>query len=144
MGMDRIDAANKRISFLKDHLSNLKSLYEESKSVIDAIFVNNQMEPIKKEISFLKRNKKIDASKSKITDVDIQRAREYPINQIIEFNNVGKALAWCHPDKNPSLSYWGKENVARCFTCNKTFDSISAAMELWDLTFVEAVRRLIQ
>lgn len=144
MGVDRIEAANKRISFLQKELKSLNKLYREATSIIDAVFINNQREPVREEIAFLEKNKEIKTSTKQITDEDIQRAREYPIDQIIEFNNLGKALAWCHEDKNPSLSHWKAGNIARCFTCNESFDSISAAMNLWNLNFTEAVRTLSQ
>ncbi len=142
MGVDRVEAANKRIMFLKNQLNILNKSYREAKTIIDAVFVNNQREPIREEIEFLEKNKEVQSSTDAITDEDIQRARDYPIEQIIDFSNAGRAIAWCHEDKNPSLSHWKKGNMARCFTCNQNFDSIAAAMHLWNLDFVEAVRSL--
>ena len=72
----------------------------------------------------------------------IQQARSYPIECLIEFIN-GKAKAFCHDDKTPSLSKHPKHNYCRCFVCNKSFDPIAIKMERDSLTFNEAVRSLL-
>jgi hypothetical protein len=76
-----------------------------------------------------------------ITDEMIQQAKEVPIESVVTFVR-GKATAWCHPDKNPSLSHDRKRNKAYCFPCSKSFDTISALQERDGLTFIEAVRHL--
>ena len=77
----------------------------------------------------------------KISPQDIEQARSYPIDRIITFNN-GVAEAWCHADKNPSLTLWKDKNVAYCFPCHKVFDPIQAVMERQGLSFTEAVKML--
>lgn len=142
MGVDRVEAADKRISFLNKELKLLNKSYMDAETIIDAVFINKRREPIWDEIAFLQKNKVIKDELDRITDEDIEIARNYPIEQIISFNGMGKATAWCHEDKSPSLSHFRKGNNARCFVCNVTYDSIAAAMELWSLTFVEAVKAL--
>lgn len=79
--------------------------------------------------------------KQDISDDDIAYARSVPIENVIEFVK-GKALAFCHPDKNPSLSWDRKNNRARCFVCDKSFDTIGVLMERDGMTFVNAVKAL--
>lgn len=79
--------------------------------------------------------------KNVITDEMIQQAREYPITELIEFTR-GKALAFCHEDKTPSLSYHKAANRAHCFPCNKSFDAIGVLMERDKMSFTSAVRYL--
>lgn len=79
--------------------------------------------------------------KDTITDEMIEQAREQDIRSIIEFKN-GKAIAWCHEDKNPSLTYMSKTNKAWCAACGKYFDSIGVLMGRDGMTFITAVREL--
>lgn len=77
-----------------------------------------------------------------ITDHDIEAARNYPIDQLISFDRAGKAIAFCHEDRNPSLSWLKKWNKAKCWPCDKTFDSIAVLMERDGYSFVDAVKQL--
>ena len=81
-------------------------------------------------------------SKDAITDDMIQAARDFPIEKIIEFDRTGKAYAFCHDDKKPSLTWFKKGNKARCFPCDKTFDSISILQQRDGHSFISAVRAL--
>lgn len=99
-----------------------------------------------KAIAEMKREiKKLDRALMKfeggITDEMIERARAYPIDKLIHFTK-GAALAWCHDDKRPSLTWDRKRNKAKCWPCDKSFDSIAVLMERDNLTFRDAVRRL--
>ena len=80
--------------------------------------------------------------KDRITDEDIARAKEYPVNQVVEFDRQGRALAWCHDDHKPSLYYGARKNVAVCPVCGKTFNAVDVLMARDDLSFIEAVKRL--
>ncbi len=76
-----------------------------------------------------------------ITDDMIAQARAYPIDQLITFQR-GAALAWCHDDKRPSLTHDRKRNRAKCWPCDKSFDSIAVLMDRDGMSFVDAVRAL--
>lgn len=76
-----------------------------------------------------------------ITNDMVVRAKEYPIEQLVEFDK-GKAKAWCHQDKSPSLSWHRKANRAHCFPCNKSFNPIDVLMDRDGMSFPEAVRFL--
>ncbi len=80
-----------------------------------------------------------DNTNTKITDDDITTAKEYPIENIIEFKK-GKALCPFHDDHNPSMSV--KNNRYRCWSCGAKGDSINLVMELQKLEFREAVKYL--
>jgi len=89
--------------------------------------------------------KQIEASLTRkvtgITDEQIAIAKEYPIEQLIEFRN-GKATAWCHDDRTPSLSHYRKANRAKCWPCDKSYNPIDVLMERDGMTFIDAVRAL--
>lgn len=77
---------------------------------------------------------------SGVNEDDIRRAKDHPIENLIE---VKRGMARCpfHDDKRPSMSV--KNNLAHCFSCQRTWDSIAVSMKLEGLDFVTAVRRLL-
>ena len=79
--------------------------------------------------------------KGGITDNMIEQAREIDIRSVVDFER-GKALAWCHEDKNPSLTYMSRTNKAWCAACGKYFDPIAVMMERDGTNFPDAVRKL--
>lgn len=114
----------------------------------DPILVHWMAQDIKKvKAEMLKLSEEIERIDRKftpeqITDDMIERARNYPIERLVDFDRTGKSIAFCHADKTPSLSWWKKGNKATCFPCNKRFDTISLLMERDNFTFAEAVKRL--
>lgn len=76
-----------------------------------------------------------------ITDEMIERSRQYPVNQLIEFHR-GKAKAWCHEDRNPSMYYGNRKNVAVCPVCDKKFGPIDILMQRDGYSFKDAVKAL--
>lgn len=77
--------------------------------------------------------------KQTITDDMIQQAKAYPFEELLEFKR-GYTKCPFHDDRTPSMSL--KNNRIRCFSCNKTWDTIAYVMDKEGLTFPEAVRRL--
>jgi hypothetical protein len=70
----------------------------------------------------------------------IQAAKEYPLDNIIE---IKRGYAHCinhSPDNHASL--WCKNNIAYCFSCGWSGDSIAVAQKIYNLTFPQAVKRL--
>jgi hypothetical protein len=83
------------------------------------------------------------SSRGDITPDMIEAARVSPIEQLIEFDRQGKALAFCHDDKTPSLSWHRATNRATCFPCGKSFNSIDVLILRDGLSFRDAVMQLI-
>lgn len=76
-------------------------------------------------------------------DTDIERAKEYPIGNLISFNNQSKSLCLWHAEKTPSLHWYKKTNKVYCFgACGKHGDAIDVYRTLHNASFKEAVRRL--
>lgn len=80
-------------------------------------------------------------SANAVTDEMIARAREVRVDTLIEFVR-GKALAWCHDDNHPSLTFMTKIGNAWCPACHKYFDAITVQQHLTGQSFHDAVRTL--
>jgi hypothetical protein len=143
MDVSRYDAKEMRIRFLKKRIASYDSLLIMSLSPVSLLAVSLWKKDCQDEINYLeakwKQPKNIDNS---VTDEMIQAAKDVPIDSIIDFNH-GKAIAWCHEDKSPSLMHWRQGNKASCWVCNKKFSTIDAVMHLYGMRFKDAVRQLI-
>ena len=78
-----------------------------------------------------------------LTQEQIATARHYPIERLIPFNRSGKAIAFCHPDHHPSLTWFKKGNKATCFPCCQSYGPIDVLIQRDHLPFAEAVRSLL-
>lgn len=78
----------------------------------------------------------------KVTDAEIEQAKQYPIDRLVDFSK-GRATAWCHDDRNPSLVHNRKENKVYCPVCHKQWNSVEVTMIRNNLKFYDAVRSLI-
>jgi DNA primase len=87
------------------------------------------------------------APKGKLTDNDIEAARNYPIQDLFDivFKPSGnKLVGLCpfHAEKSPSFYVFLDQNKAHCFGCQKSVDSISAYEELNGCDFKVSVLAL--
>lgn len=73
----------------------------------------------------------------------IMQAKEFPVNELIQFNRGGFAKCIAHGETTPSLKYYPKTNTCFCFSCSKTFDSIEIVRVLYGKSFLEAISYLI-
>lgn len=71
----------------------------------------------------------------------IERAREYPIDTIAQFNG-NKRLCYWHNEKSPSLTYFPGTNSCWCFGCSKRADAIDIYRAEHNCTFLEAINAL--
>lgn len=75
-----------------------------------------------------------------ITPEMIERARSYPINQLMEINKQGFTKCFNHNDKKPSA--YCKKNFSHCFVCRRSWDTIAVLMERDGMSFKDAVNKL--
>lgn len=80
----------------------------------------NRLKKMESEINFL--NNKNDYKNSRLTPLEIQKAEQYPIEDIVHVNKSGFALCVNHSDRKPSM--FCKNGFAYCFTCVKGSSSI--------------------
>lgn len=74
-----------------------------------------------------------------ISDIDIERVREYPIKHLVKVKANTTTCLW-HADRHPSMHVY--KDHAYCFVCNKRADSIDFVQHLYNLDFVGAVQYL--
>jgi len=78
-------------------------------------------------------------SKLEITIEMIQRAKEFPITELIVHKRMW-ALCPFHQDTNPSLFL--KNNFFHCFVCEKSGDTIDLVKQIYNVDFKTAVKVL--
>lgn len=78
-----------------------------------------------------------------LSDVMIERARQYPIRSLLpEVNRAGFVSCPFHRDRKPSFYSKPDGTFAYCFSCGESCDSIGYLMKVRGMTFREAVEAL--
>lgn len=77
----------------------------------------------------------------KITEEMKDRAREYPVEQLLEFRR-GMAICLWHDDTNASLYHSVARNRVHCFVCEHDTDAIGIVMAQDRCKFPQAVKKL--
>jgi hypothetical protein len=75
-----------------------------------------------------------------LSEEAIQRAREYPMEQIIPVGRSGRAKCVFHDGKDENMDI--RKNYAYCYVCNKSSDAIGVYMKVHDCTFKQAIQAL--
>lgn len=80
-------------------------------------------------------------------DLDVDTARQYPIQDLYDgkLRRSGPNLTGCcpfHAEKTPSFHIYTRSNRFYCFGCNEGGDVIDYVMKLYNIPFIEAIRRL--
>ena len=103
----------------------------------------NEIAQLERKLRKLEGDKKFNdkvSSNENITPDMIVKAKNYPIENLVEVNKQGFAKCIWHKEKTPSM--FCKKNFANCFSCGKNGDTIAVLMERDSLTFKEAVLKL--
>jgi hypothetical protein len=142
-------AVNARRRYLTDELELLDleiAFYNDYEGELDSeYFAITQMsllgEDRAKTMRELRSIKNMSTTKPGLTDDMIDEAMRYPVDKLIEFTR-GKAVAFCHQDKNPSMYHGTRLNIAVCPVCDKKFNPIKILMERDGIDFKSAVKQL--
>ena len=97
----------------------------------------------------VRRNSRQGTKTSRITDADIARAKEVPIETLYQGplrRSAGRLTGLCkiHQEKSPSFTIYEKQNTFWCFGCSEGGSSIDFIMKTQNLKFLEAVKFLLQ
>lgn len=123
----------------KRRKEELEEVLEKAKLKLADILQHRGEVEKKKEL--LKDIKKMEyILKANITPEKIERAREYPINKLIDVNKSGLARCINHDDRFPSMNC--KNNYVYCHSCNFHTDVIGVYQKINNCGFVEAVNFL--
>ena len=96
-----------------------------------------------KRIVALQQPRSVSQAFNSITDADIERAKEYPIEELYEGTlRAGMGKCPFHEDKTASLSF-RRYNRFRCFGCDARGSVIDYYMKLNGVEFIQAVKALI-
>lgn len=99
-------------------------------------------ELIKKSVVIPKAKPELSFKREVYTgDDEIERAKTYPIEQLIQFGKDKKAKCIWHNEKSGSLHLYDTNKVF-CFGCSKGGDAIDVYMTLNNATFKEAIEYL--
>jgi hypothetical protein len=84
-----------------------------------------------------------DRKAGEITDDMIQRAREYPFEQLATFNRAGFTICPFHEEKTGSMHLHKAKNFVYCHgACKKGWDTIGFIRDTEGVSFADAVRKL--
>lgn len=152
---------NIRLKYLKEALGKLKPETEKAllNNPIDSRWRDDlikdhhdrQQKALEKNIRFWKEQlaflgrigrKPLPEKDNKIviTSGMIEKAKSYPIEQLVEVNKQGFTRCFAHKDSKPSA--YCKKNFIHCFVCQKSWDTIQVLIERDNYTFREAVLKL--
>ena len=104
------------------------------------VYIGEDIKNIENRIREINRYFPQQEIKGRITDEDIERARNFPFTELIKSNKAGFATCPFHIDKTPS--FYIKKNFGHCFSCGKTVDTIQFLIEVEGLSFIQAVKNL--
>ena len=114
-------------------------------------FYYREIRRIEKEVRFNKEqialyrrigNTKLQVKEGRviITGEMVKKAREYPLEKLVEINRQKFTRCFAHNDKKPSA--YCKNNFVHCFVCSKSWDTIAILVERDGMSFREAVLKL--
>lgn len=101
---------------------------------------------VKRQLDEMRRDHKHEYPEARLSNGctydEIQRARNYPMERLLEIGRSGRIRCVNpeHEDKSPSMLV--RNNYAYCFACHFHADTIDVYMILNHCTFPEAVRGL--
>ena len=151
-GIDPETAIKTRMRYFRQSIDEIQDDIRHWNEVIWGLedqaaitLLNRRIERLdKKQRGFLIRIKNLEqdhqVSINSITSAEIEAARAFPIETLLENIHRNRVRCPFHEDLNPSASI--KRNRVHCFVCNKTWNPIDLVMERDGLSFINAVRRL--
>lgn len=145
--------------FLKEQLQNYIRVVNRKEDIPDTtkeIFIhvtNNRVDkafikPVEDEIKRLERIiKKHEWSKQptgdgSITDLDIARAKEFRITEIVTVSRSGFIRCPFHQEKSASCKVHN-DNRYHCYGCGADGDVIDLIMKMFGIDFINAVKKIL-
>lgn len=135
---------NQRITELKNDQQSALQLFSGNNELsrfllLDTLrLLNKEIKKHETELNFKNTGKG-----SRITQTDIERAKAYPIENLLTNVRNGKTncISGTHEDRHPSMDI--RNNFAYCYSCGWTGDVIAVYMKLNNTDFITSVKSLI-
>lgn len=150
-GVDVEWAISRRKEYLSQRIAELKA---EQSQALQAFSGNNELNRLllldsmrffDKEIKRCESelNFKNSQRGSQITQNDIERARQFPLESLILNirNNKANCISGTHEDKHPSMDV--RNNYVYCYSCGFRGDAITVYRKIHNVDFVTAVKSLV-
>jgi hypothetical protein len=141
------------VGIVKKHLrANAPEDYWQTRVYLQ-VAVMPRVEEAARQIARLKRliwqSSPRPAAPGRITDTDIQHAKETPIASLLssKLRKTGRTIETncpLHQDRSPSFVIYTDTNTFHCFGCQQHGDSIELARKLNNLSFIEAVKFILR
>jgi hypothetical protein len=139
------------IDILSRNISQFNRDYEESfmndhpyltRALMRQIWEVDEMERVRTRLRFNQVRKiSTNRTSSRISDQQIARAREYPLESLVgNVNKHGFTNCPFHDDKKPSMLI--KNNFGWCFSCQSWVDPIKWCMTFKGMSFPESINFL--
>ncbi len=82
-------------------------------------------------------------SKVRVDGSALERAKSYPIPNMVQFDKRGKVPCLWHSERTASLHYYPKTNSCYCFGgCGRAYDAVDVYRVIHNCSFTDAVREL--
>lgn len=139
----RKEYLNQRIAELKNDQQTALQLFSGNNELsrfllLDTIkLLSREIKKHEAELNFQNTRKG-----ERITRADIERARAYPIENLLHNVRNGKTncISGNHEDKHPSMDI--RNNFVYCYSCGFQGDAILVYMKISSVNFITAVRTL--
>lgn len=99
-----------------------------------------KIKKLKTDIYFIENRKKL--LEEQIDEMDIVRAKEYPMENLIQVDKKG--FTCCPFHQESTGSFYIKNNFYYCFGCQESGDTISFIMKSRNLDFIQAIKFLVK
>jgi len=135
-------AVRQAIKEVNDQLELWLKHSQEAPNEITKVYAEIHLEDL-----FLEKEKlqaRLRYTGVKFDNNNLERAKEVPIENFLEFNSAGFATCLWHSEKTPSLHKITGKNRVYCFGCSKTADVIDVVMEQNGCTLPEALKIILK
>jgi hypothetical protein len=142
-----INECKKTIQYYNTVESELMAIYPFELTEQEQVWIDDSRQSAKDRIEYLTRKCSTLTSSQVQTEngkLDKEAAKQVPITDYIDFNRLGFAKCIWHNEKTGSLKYYPKDNHVHCHGCHKTGDTIDVVMELYKVSFKEALRMILK
>ena len=139
----RVEYLTQKLAASGDEIERLTHLQGKCRNEAERLLVSHGLEDAFKEYRRIERQiktLKYEEPKAGITNDMIERARSYPMAELMGVQRKGNVSCPFHDDKHPSASI--KNNRLHCFSCNKTWNPLDYVIEKEGISFQEAMLRL--